>query len=110
MLREEGLRLPKSVKDATDRYQHDSDKMVLFFEDNLVADETAEELTSRIYARYKSWCQDNGCYAEGMKNFKQGLETFAPVVRRRPKHGGEKTTLLIGYRLVSEFDVPPLTA
>ena len=110
LLREEGLRLPKSVKDATDRYQHDSDKMVLFFEDNLVADETAEELTSRIYARYKSWCQDNGCYAEGMKNFKQGLETFAPVVRRRPKHGGEKTTLLIGYRLVSEFDVPPLTA
>ena len=110
LLRKEGLRLPKSVKDATERYQHDSDKMVLFFEDNLVADDTAEELTSRIYARYKGWCQDNGCYAEGMKNFKQGLETFAPVVRRRPKHGGEKTTLLIGYRLISEFDVPPLTA
>lgn len=110
MLRKEGLRLPKSVKDATERYQHDSDKMVLFFEDNLVADDTAEELTSVVYARYKGWCQENGCYAEGMKNFKQGLETFAPVVRKRPKHGGEKTTLLIGYRLISEFDVPPLTA
>lgn len=110
LLRKEGLRLPKSVKDATERYQHDSDKMVLFFEDNLVADDTAEELTSVVYARYKGWCQENGCYAEGMKNFKQGLETFAPVVRKRPKHGGEKTTLLIGYRLISEFDVPPLTA
>lgn len=110
LLRKEGLRLPKSVKDATERYQHDSDKMVLFFEDNLVADDTAEELTSVVYARYKGWCQENGCYPEGMKNFKQGLETFAPVVRKRPKHGGEKTTLLIGYRLISEFDVPPLTA
>lgn len=110
LLLKEGLRLPKSVKAATERYQHDSDKMVLFFEDNLVADDTAEELTSTVYARYKGWCKDNGCYAEGMKNFKQGLEAFAPVVRKRPKHGGEKTTLLIGYRLVSEFDTPPLTA
>ena len=110
LLRKEGLRLPKSVKAATERYQHDSDKMVLFFEDNLVADDTAEELTATVYARYKSWCKDNGCYAEGMKNFKQGLEAFAPVVRKRPKRGGEKTTLLIGYRLVSEFDTPPLTA
>ncbi|MBE6745940.1 MAG: nucleoside triphosphatase [Ruminococcaceae bacterium] len=110
LLRKEGLKLPKSVKDATERYQHDSDKMVLFFEDNLVADDTAEELTSTVYARYKGWCQENGCYAEGMKNFKQGLETFASVVRKRPKGGGEKTTLLVGYRLISEFDVPPLTA
>lgn len=110
LLRKEGLRLPKSVKAATERYQHDSDKMVLFFEDNLVADDTAEELTATVYARYKGWCKDNGSYAEGMKNFKQGLEAFAPVVRKRPKRGGEKTTLLIGYRLVSEFDTPPLTA
>lgn len=110
LLRKEGLRLPKSVKAATERYQHDSDKMVLFFEDNLVADDAAEELTATVYARYKGWCKDNGCYAEGMKNFKQGLETFAPVVRKRPKRGCEKTTLLIGYRLVSEFDTPPLTA
>jgi len=109
LLQTEGLYLPKSVKEATDRYQHDSDKMALFFEDNLVADETAEEMTSRVYARYKGWCQENGTYPEGMKNFKQGLQAIAPVVRKRPKRGGEKTTLLIGYRLISEFDTPPLT-
>lgn len=109
LLQTEGLFLPKSVKDATDRYQHNSDKMALFFEDNLVADETAEELTSTVYARYKGWCQENGCYPESMKNFKQGLQAFAQVVRKRPKYGGEKTTMLIGYRLISEFDTPPLT-
>ena len=110
LLHREGLMLPKSVKDATDHYQHDSDKMVLFFEDNLVADDAAEVLTSTVYARYKSWCYDNGCYPEGMKNFKQGLETFASVVRKRPKNGGEKTTVLLGYRLISEFELPTLTA
>ena len=109
LLQTEGLFLPKSVKDATDRYQHDSDKMALFFEDNLVADAAAEELTSTVYARYKGWCQDNGSYPEGMKNFKQGLQAFAHVVRKRPKYGGEKTTMLVGYRLISEFDAPPLT-
>lgn len=75
----------------------------------MVEDPAAEELTSTVYARYKWWCQENGCYPEGMKNFKQGLQAFAQVVRKRPKCGGEKTTVLIGYRLISEFDVPLLT-
>ncbi len=109
LLQKEGLYLPQSVKAATDRYQHDSDKMVLFFEDNLVEDAAAEEPTSKVYARYKGWCQENGCYPESMKNFKQGLQAFAQVVRKRPKYGGEKTTMLIGYRLFTEFDIPPLT-
>ena len=109
MLQTEGLFLPHSVKAATDLYQHDSDKMLLFFEDNLVEDAAAEELTSRVYARYKGWCQENGCFPEGMKHFKQGLQAYAQVVRKRPKHGGEKTTMLIGYRLITEFDIPPLT-
>lgn len=109
LLQSEGLFLPQSVKDATGRYQHDSDKMALFFEDNLVEDSNAEVMTSAVYARYKVWCQENGSFPEGMKNFKQGLQAFAQVVRKRPKRGGEKTTMLIGYRLISEFETP-LTA
>lgn len=108
LLREEGLYLPESVKKATASYQHDSDKMALFAEENLIQDEKGEVLTSALYARYKGWCQENGYYAEGMKNFKQGLQTFAKVVRKRPKDGGEKTTVLLGYRLASEFTEPLL--
>ena len=108
LLREEGLSLPVSVREALSCYQHDSDKMSLFFEDNLTEDKDAEVLTSAVYARYKRWCQENGCYPENMKNFKQGLLTFAEVVRKRPKCGGEKTTVLIGYRLNTEFSEPLL--
>lgn len=108
LLREEGLNLPVSVREALSCYQHDSDKMSLFFEDNLTEDKDAEVLTSAVYARYKRWCQENGCYPENMKNFKQGLLSFAEVVRKRPKCGGEKTTVLIGYRLNTEFSEPLL--
>ena len=34
------------------------------------------------------------------RNFNQALRTIGSVVRRRPKDGGEKTTLLTGYRLL----------
>lgn len=108
LLREEGLSLPVSVREALSCYRHDSDKMSLFFEDNLTEDKDAEVLTSAVYARYKRWCQENGCYPENMKNFKQGLLSFAEVVRKRPKCGGEKTTVLIGYRLNTEFSEPLL--
>lgn len=38
-----------------------------------------------------------------MKNFKQSLEQIAPVVRKRPMLGGEKTTVLIGYKVIDDF-------
>ena len=102
LLQKEGLILPQSVKDATARYQHDSDKMILFMEDCMEQGDF-EERTSSVYRRYKDWCAENGHYAESMKNFKQSLETVATVVRKRPKGGGEKTTMVTGYRLLSDF-------
>jgi hypothetical protein len=46
---------------------------------------------------------ENGQYAESMKNFKQSLSAVVEVKRKRPKSGGEKTTMVIGYRLISDF-------
>ena len=102
LLRKEGLSLPQSVKDATVRYKHDSDKMVLFMEDCMEQGDY-EERTSDVYRRYREWCIDNGHYAESMKTFKQSLETVATVVRKRPQDGGNKTTMVTGYRLLSDF-------
>lgn len=62
-----------------------------------------EERTSVVYNRYKLWCIENGQYAESMKNFKQSLFAVMEVKRKRPKSGGEKTTMVIGYRLISDF-------
>lgn len=103
LLRSEGLKMPQSVISATNQYEHDSNKTVLFIEDCLEKGANYEERTSAVYNRYKSWCVENGQYAESMKNFKQSLATVMEIKRKRPKAGGEKTTLIVGYRLLSDF-------
>jgi len=103
MLRKEGLTIPQSVKAATTQYQHDSDKMRLFMEECMEQGDSAEERSTDVYQRYKCWCGENGQFAENMKNFKQALTAVATVQRKRPRTGGEKTTMVIGYKLISEF-------
>ena len=104
LLCEEGLTPPDSVRDATAAYQHDSDKVAQFAEDCLISDPNAEVRTSEVYSCYKNWCIDNGHRAESMKNFKQSLMTLGTVTRCRPKNGGgDKTTLLLGFKLMSDF-------
>lgn len=82
-----------------EEYRKDSDKIARFTEECLEATEGAEVRTQLVYDRYKEWCEDNGCRPESMVKFKQALDGFATVERKRPAGGGSKTTLLLGYRL-----------
>lgn len=103
LLQKEGLTIPNSVKNATLKYQKESDKIAIFMEDCLEEGSDYEVRTSEVYERYRSWSLENGYYLESMKTFKQSLESKASILRKRPKDGKHKTTVLIGYRLVSEF-------
>ena len=98
-LRREGLNPPESVKAAIQDYQQDSDKITQFVDDVLVEAPAQETKTALLYDRYRQWCQENGSYAENSRNFNQALRTKAEVVRRRPRTGGNATTLLIGYQI-----------
>lgn len=75
------------------------DRFALFAEDNLEPNANYEVRTSEIYAHYKVWCEVNGCLPENSTNFKKSLQAIGTVVRKRPRDGSEKTTLLLGYRL-----------
>ena len=103
MLHKEGLVQPESVIKATKQYQHDSNKTLLFVEDCMEEGANYEDYTANVYDKYRIWCTDNGQYAESMRNFKQSLSSLMEVRRKRPKIGGEKTTMVIGYKLVSDF-------
>ena len=103
LLMDEGFNPPQSVIDATASYCHESDKISQFAEDRLIPDESAEVRTSVVYEHYKHWCDDNGCYSENSRNFNQELRKFGNVVRKRPQTGGEKTTMLLGYRMKDAF-------
>ena len=98
-LKLEGLFIPDSVRFATERYRHESDKVGLFIEDEMEPISNAEERTSAVYDRYKKWCDANGCFAENTRNFKQILAMYGRVERKRPYAGGSETTMLIGFRL-----------
>lgn len=99
LLQKEGLDSPAMVVEATKEYSHDSNKIALFAEEKLIEDRMGEARTAAVYERYKEWCDVNGCMPENSTNFKKSLQAIGTVVRRRPRDGSEKTTLLLGYRL-----------
>ena len=96
---ETGLTPPSSVREATDQYRHDSDKISRFVEEELVAGFDYEVPTAEAYERYKTWCFAGGYHAETHTFFTQRMKTVALVERKRPRGGGEKTAVIIGYRL-----------
>ena len=102
MLEAEGFEEPQAVRAATAEYAHNSDKLALFMEECLLAEANAMERTSIVYTVYQRWCEENGFRAENVRNFKVLLAGYAQLDRRRPYPGGEKTTVLIGYRIRDE--------
>ncbi len=103
LIEETGFDAPDSVRNATEDYRRSSDKISRFLEDEFEQDSLAETRTSEAYSRYKSWCQANGFFPENSSNFKNLISSSTNVVKRRPKSGGEKTTLILGYRLIPDF-------
>lgn len=102
MLITEGLQMPESVSVATSEYRKDSDKVMQFIEEQLEKSGNAEIRTSTVYEKYKTWCEQNGYYAESSRNFNQALRGFTSIVRKRPADGSCVTTMLIGYKIHNE--------
>jgi putative DNA primase/helicase len=101
-----GLTPPKSVQIATQEYRKDSDKVARFVEETLNQDTLGEVRLTLLYSAYKIWCRDNGLYPESSRNFRRSLEqTGVHFARKRPDAGGENTTMVMGYSLLSECDL-----
>lgn len=98
MLISDGFKKPDAIKQAIKEYQNESDKTSQFIEETLVRDSNSEIRTSDLYHKYTIWCSINDCPRESAKSFNVSLKSYATIDRKRPKTGGEKTTLLLGYR------------
>lgn len=104
MYRKERLEMPKSVLEATQEYRMESDKISQFASACLVEAKGSELRSQAIYNRYKEWCSENNYRPEGQGNFKKSFLKNHTEVRRRPKDGGEKTTLTLDVEFVKEDD------
>lgn len=97
--RETGLDPSPAVKKATAQYQLDSDRTAQFIAEELEAGTDFEVKSAEAFGRYKTWCDRNGYHYGSDKTWKDDMKRLVVFDRGRPKSGGEKTTLIRGYRL-----------
>ena len=88
MWQQQGLDPPKAVREATEAYRIDSDKIARFVSERMEPDALGEIPTEEAYAQYRLWCGLNGCYPENQTNFKQAMEGYADVRKKRPQGAG----------------------
>ena len=92
----EGLKMPKSVEDATAEYRAQSDRITMFTTQCLKREAGQELRSSAIYERYKTWCGENGFKYENAANFRKKMEAAGFIYqRRRPwnEKGAQLTTM-----------------
>jgi len=93
-----GLKPPEESKKATEEYEADSDRTGQFVEAWLEPGEAYEVRTSAVYRLYGQWCEKYGFRAENIKNFNTAMSRHFKISRKRPKDGGNPTTMLVGAR------------
>jgi putative DNA primase/helicase len=100
MYLDEGLTIPDSVRDATSKYQHDSDKISRFIEERLEPSYGVRTRASEVFEAYQKFCYANGFKESSSRTFNGDLESHdIEISRQRPSDGGSPTTVIIGYRL-----------
>jgi putative DNA primase/helicase len=113
LIEETGFEMPDAVRDATEDYRKNSDKVGHFLDEVMEVDSLAETPVIEVYNLYKLWCYNNGFPPDNMKNFKSSLSNIATVDRRRPRgsdRAASALSMLVGYRPKIDSEcVPPCT-
>ena len=102
LLQREGLNPPDTVIEATRAYSGEKDKISRFIADTLIKDDCADVRTAKVYEAYKNWCVEHHYTAISATKLNDELRKIGSVERKCPSDGGEKTTVLVGYRLKEE--------
>ncbi len=96
MYYEEGLEPPECVKNATEEYRKNSDKIGNFIEECLV--KSTENCTVKeAYDCYTKWCQDNGFGTENKANFISEMRSKGIYAARGTVKGSTCKNILRGY-------------
>lgn len=77
-----GLAPPESVINIINQYQHDNDKIQLFFEECMYRIEDENTPVSKIYPIYKDWCEMSGYKALGKQQFYEKLKERPEYVEK----------------------------
>jgi putative DNA primase/helicase len=83
--RENGLKPPKIVQDATKQYREEEDVFGRFLEERCEIDPKATASATALYESYKNWCEENGEEPEKQNAFGRMMTSrgFSPGKNRQ---------------------------
>ena len=103
LLKADGLRQPKSVRDATAQYREDSDIIGQFISECLLEKPNYNTLLKNVHSVYEAWCKDNGYGTLNSHNLSAELKRKNKKVER----GTGNKVYLLDYALISYREEPP---
>ena len=104
LLKENGLKQPKAVLDATAQYREDSDVIGQFINECLFEKSGYNTQLKNVHDVYESWCKDNGNGVLNSHNLSAELKKKGKKIER----GAKNKVYLFDYALISDReDIPP---
>jgi len=103
--RENGLEPPQTVKDATEDYKNDSDKIGKFIEECLEKSQGKYCTIKDVYINYETWCNDNGYGCENRQNFTSELKYKKIYAETGTINGKTEKRVVRGYIIKDENNV-----
>lgn len=102
LYRAEGLEPPQAVKNVTETYRSDSDKIGNFINECLVKSGKNSKAKD-IYNAYVKWCDDNGYGCENKGNFFAELKTKGLFMNSGTVEGKTVKNIVRGYTIEENF-------
>jgi len=85
----QGLTPPTRIKVAAGGWQHSVDFVDRFVREELVMDDDHAVTGSQMYARFKSWCAENGETAPAISQFVKRLRDDLNLTHKKTRRGSD---------------------
>lgn len=98
LLDKEGLKTPDAVKEATNAYRQESDKIGQFLEECLIRDGKTVLAPDTAFKYFEIWCNQNGYGVDNKRNFLSDLRAKGIVRQARPTGSNiPNKNAIVGY-------------
>ena len=89
-LNQENFILPKSTQNTIEKYQLNSNNILLFIKENMFESKSSYEKASVVYEKYTKWCEDCGYKALGKKSFRERFERQGAEYIEKSRHATDR--------------------
>lgn len=103
LYRKEGLVAPAFVKEATEEYRQNSDKITLFVRESLIEDNNGIMPANDLYRVYVEWCKRNNYGEESKRTFFYELRAHNMLSETGTIDGKTVHNVIKGYIFIEDL-------